>query len=137
MAWGRRNDGGGRGIAWLALLVSLAALFLSWKAYERTGGRLQDLDARVSVGDPEPADWREELDRARERLSRGDLEPEEVARMRESLSRSFRNASEGTRRGWRELDSDLERLQGQLREGSSKAKETLDSAVEKIKRVGD
>ena len=136
MAWEKKRSGGG-GIAWLALLISLAALFLSWKAYERTGGRLKDLDASVSVGEPEPADWREELDRARERLTQGDLEPEEVARMRESLSRSFRDASAGTRRGWRELDSDLERLQGQLREGSSKAKETLDSAVEKIKRVGE
>jgi hypothetical protein len=136
MAWEKKRSGGG-GIAWLALLVSLAALFLSWKAYERTGGRFEDLDARVSVGDPEPADWREELDRARERLAQGDLEPEEVARMRESLARSFRDASESTRRGWRELDSDLERLQGQLRQGSSRAKETLDSAVEKMKRVGD
>ena len=136
MAWEKKSGGGG-GIAWLALLVSLAALFLSWKAYERTGGRLQDLDARVSVGEPEPADWREELERARERLRRGDLEPEEVARMRESLARSFRDASEDTRRGWRELDSDLERLQGQLRQGSSRAKETLDAAVEKMKRVGD
>lgn len=136
MAWGRKSGGGG-GIAWLALLVSLAALFLSWKAYERTGGRLKDLDARVSAVEPGPADWREELERARELLRRGDLEPEEVARMRESLARSFRDASEGTRRGWRELDADLERLQGQLRQGSSRAKETLDSAVEKMKRVGD
>ena len=55
MAWGNRS-GGGRGIAWLALLVSLAALFLSWKAYERTGGRLKDLDAEVAVGEPAPAD---------------------------------------------------------------------------------
>ncbi|HVG09151.1 MAG TPA: hypothetical protein VNM67_15705 [Thermoanaerobaculia bacterium] len=137
MAWEKKSSGGG-GIAWLALLVSLAALFLSWKAYERSGGRLNEvLNTTVSVGEPEPADWREELDRARERLTKGDLEPDEVARMRESLSRSFRDASEGTRRGWRELDSDLERLQGQLREGSSRAKETLDSAVEKMKRVGD
>jgi hypothetical protein len=136
MAWEKKSGGGG-GIAWLALLVSLAALFLSWKAYERTGGRLQDLDASVSVGEPGPADWREELERARERLSRGDLEPEEVARMRESLARSFRDASADARRGWRELDSDLERLQGQLRQGSSRAKETLDSAIEKMKRVGD
>ena len=140
MAWGKKSGGGG-GIAWLALLVSLAALFLSWKAYERTGGRLEDLDARVSVGDPvgdpEPADLREELERARERLTEGDLEPEEVARVRESLARSFRDASADARRGWRELDSDLERLQGQLRQGSSRAKETLDSAVETMKRVGD
>jgi hypothetical protein len=89
------------------------------------------------VGDPEPADWREELERARERLTKGDLEPDEVARMRESLARSFRDASQDARRGWRELDSDLERLQGQLRQGSSRAKETLDQAVEKMKRVGD
>ena len=114
MAWGKQKSGGG-GIAWLALLISLAALFLSWKAYERTGGRLQDFDAKVSVGDPEPADWREELDRARERLTQGDLEPEEVARMRESLSRSFRDASSDARRAWRELDSDLERLQEKMK----------------------
>lgn len=140
MAWGKKSGGGG-GIAWLALLVSLAALFLSWKAYERTGGRLREdfpvLGTEVSVGEPGPADWREELERARERLRRGDLEPEEVARMRESLSRSFRNAGEDARRGWRELDRDLERLQEQLRQGSSRVKETLDSALEKMKRVGD
>ena len=136
MAWGKKSGGGG-GIAWLALLVSLAALFLSWKAYERTGGRLPDLGSEVSVGDPAPADWREELDRVRERLREGDLEPDEVARMRESLSRSFRDASEDARRGWRELDRDLERLQDQLRQGSSRARETLDSALEKIKRVGN
>ena len=33
-------------------------------------------------------------------------------------------------------DADLERLQGELRKGSSKARETLDSALEKMKRVG-
>lgn len=114
MAWGKKSGGGG-GIAWLALLVSLAALFLSWKAYERTGGRLGE-DLTVSVGRPEPADWREELERARERLRQGDLEPDEVARMRESLARSFRDAGEDARRGWRELDRDLERLQARLRE---------------------
>ncbi|MFL6199916.1 MAG: hypothetical protein ACJ76J_12110 [Thermoanaerobaculia bacterium] len=136
MAWEKKSGGGG-GIAWLALLVSLAALFLSWKAYERTGGRIQDLDSEVAVGEPAPADWREELARARERLRRENLEPEDVARMRESLARSFRDANEDVRRGWRELDSDLERLQGELRQKSSRAKETLDSAVEKMKRVGD
>lgn len=136
MAWEKKSGGGG-GIAWLALLVSLAALFLSWKAYERTGGRIQDLDSEVAVGEPAPADWREELTRARERLRRENLEPEDVARMRESLARSFRDANEDVRRGWRELDSDLERLQGELRQKSSRAKETLDSAVEKMKRVGD
>lgn len=114
MSWGKKSSGGG-GIAWLALLVSLAALFLSWKAYERTGGRLGE-EFTVSVGRPEPADWREELERARERLRRENLEPEEVARMRESLARSFRNAGEDARQAWRELDRDLERLQAQLRE---------------------
>src|SRR5262245_45317334 len=98
------KSGGGGGIAWLALLISLVALFLSWKAYERTGGRIRSLDTEVSVGSPEPADWRKELERARERLRREDLEPEDVARMRESLKRSFRDASADARRGWRELD---------------------------------
>lgn len=109
MAWGKKSGGGG-GIAWLALLVSLAALFLSWKAYERTGGRLGE-DLTLSAGRPVPADWREELERAREKLRTGNLEPEEVAEMRKSLARSFRNASEDAKQAWRELDRDLERLQ--------------------------
>lgn len=150
MAWGKKN-GGGRGIAWLALLASLAALFLSWKAYERTGGRLAEdlprLNREVSVGEPAPADWRRELERARERLldSRDDpasgrdlrdLDDTDVARMRESLARSFRDAGGEVRRGWRELDADLERLQGELRQRSSRARETLESALQKMSEVG-
>ena len=141
---------GGGGVAVLALLVSLAALFLSWRAYERSGGRLKEdlsvLDRDVSVGEPVEGDWREELARARERLlgsrekveTREDLRQvqEDIDRMRKDLARSFSNASEEAREEWRELDGDLERLQGQLREGSSKARETLDSALEKMKRVG-
>lgn len=143
-----RNGGGG--VAWLALLLSVAALFLSWKAYERSGGRLKEdlsvFDRDVSVGEPAEGDWREELARARERLTRSrdkveareDLRQvqEDLDRMRKDLARSFRNASEDARQGWQELDRDLERLQGELREGSSKARETLDSALEKMKRVG-
>lgn len=143
-----RNGGGG--VAWLALLLSVAALFFSWKAYERSGGRLKEdlpvLDRDVSVGEPAEGDWREELARARDRLTksrdkveaREDLRQvqEDLDRMRKDLARSFHNAGADAREGWKELDGDLERLQGQLRKGSSKAQETLDSALEKMKRIG-
>lgn len=142
MAWGKKSGGGG-GVAWLALLVALAALFLSWKAYQRSGGSLEDDLAFRSPEVSVEGDWREDLARARERLleRRDEVESEEdlagvqrdVARIRESLERSFRNGGAEAREGWRELDADLERLQDQLKEGSSRALETLDSAVEKMK----
>jgi hypothetical protein len=134
------NRGGG-GVGWLALIVSLAALFLSWKAYERTGGRIGDLkalDTEVSVGDESPPDWRAALDEARETLdkARENLGGDDVARVRERLARSFEHAGEGAKRGWRDLDRDLERLQGQLEKGGSRAKETLDETLDKMKRIG-
>jgi hypothetical protein len=133
------RNGSGCGVAWLALAVSLVALFFSWKAYERSGGRIGDvLDTQVSVGDESPPDWRAALDEARETLdeARENLGGDDVARVRERLARSFRHAGEGAKRGWRDLDSDLERLQGQLEKGSSRAKETLDETLEKMKRIG-
>lgn len=143
MAWGKKSSGSG-GVAWLALLVALAALFLSWKAYERSGGKLEDDLAFVSPeSDRGDGGWRDDLARARERLleRRDDVESEEnlsgvqedVARIRKSLERSFKNGGAEAREGWRELDADLERLQDQLREKSSRAVETLDAAVEKMK----
>ena len=133
------RNGGGGGVAWLALIVSLVALFFSWKAYERSGGRVGDvLDTQVSVGDESPPDWRAALDEARETLddARENLGGDDVARVRERLARSFEHAGEGARRGWRDLDSDLERLQGQLEKGGSRAKETLDETLDKMKRIG-
>jgi hypothetical protein len=126
-------------VAFLALIVSCVALFFSWKAYERTGGRAGDvLNTRVEVGDESPPDWRATLDEARETLdkTRETLDSDDVARVREKLARSFRNAGEGTKRGWRDLDRDLERLQTQAEKGGSRAKETLDAALEKMKRMG-
>lgn len=143
MAWGKRSGGGG-GVAWLALLVSLAALFLSWKAYERTGGELGEL--RVS-GTESGSDWGADLDRARERLleRRGDVESEEdlegvrrdVAEIRENLERLSEDAGSGARERWRSLDAELERLEKQLRQGSSRAVGTMDSAIEKMKRASE
>lgn len=142
MAWGKKSGSGG-GVAWLALLVALAALFLSWKAYERSGGTLKDDLAFLDTETEASGDWRDDLARARERLleRRDEVESEEdlagvqrdVARIRESLERSFKGGGAEAREGWRELDADLERLQDQLRKRSSRALETLDSAVEKMK----
>lgn len=146
------RNGSGCGVAWLALIVSLVALFFSWKAWERSGGTVKDLKilgTDVSVGEESPPDWRSALDDAKEKLaaardkidSEGDLGKvrEDVKRVREDLARSFRKAGDAgdtARRKWKELDSDLERLQGQLEKGGSKAKETLDGALEKMKRMG-
>jgi ElaB/YqjD/DUF883 family membrane-anchored ribosome-binding protein len=155
MAWGKKKSGGGGGVAWLALVVSLAALFLAWRAYERTGGNLDEV-LRIPVGEVRAEGAREEsgeigrqtdLAQARARLlgrrtevaARRNVQQvqEEVAEVRDELQSAFRGAGDQAREGWRELDSDLERLQTQLRDGSSRAVETLDSALDKMRRIGE
>ena len=142
MAWGRQKSGGG-GLALLALIVALLALYVAWSAYRRTGG---DLDGLVRLDRSEaetPSDWRDSLEQARKRLlaRRPDVEGEQdleqvrrdVAEIRESLEKAYRNAGAGAREKWRALDGELERLESQLREGSSRAKETLDSLLDKMR----
>lgn len=150
MAWGKSRGGGGGGcVSWLALAVALAALFLAWSAYRRTGGTfdqvtagVRDLDRSFKVD--ADGDWRAALDKARERLQghRSEVEGErnleqvrrDVEQIRESLSRAFEGTGEVAKSRWRDLDGDLERLQAQLREGGSKALSTLDGALEKMKK---
>lgn len=144
MAWGRKQSGG-NGVAWLALLVALAALILAWGAYQRTGGELRDLWSG-GAHDVNNADWRIDLAAARDRLlshrpevaGERNLQQvrEDVAELRADLERTYEDAGSEAREGWRELDADLERLEGQLKDGSSKALDTLDSALAKL-RVGD
>lgn len=155
MAWGKKKSGGGGGVAWLALIVALAALFLAWRAYERTGGDLDDI-LRMPVGERrEPtgvgeatAAMEEQTDlvQARGRLlarrtevaARRNLEQvqEEVAEIRDELRRAYRDAGGQAREGWRQLDADLQRLESQLRDGGSRAVETLDSALDRMLRLG-
>lgn len=141
MAWGKKKSGG-NGVAWLALLLAIAALLLAWSAYKRTGGELRDLLSDVTpAGAPKGVD----LSEVRARLQRHRPEVagernlqqvrEDVAEIREDLERAYRNADAGAREQWRELDAELERLQAQLKDGSSKAVDTLDSALAKL-RVG-
>lgn len=141
MAWGKKKSGGS-GVAWLALLLAIAALLLAWGAYKRTGGELRDLLSDVTpVGTPKGID----LTEVRDRLQRHRPEVagernlwqvrEDVAEIRADLERTYRNADAGAREQWRELDAELGRLQSQLKEGSSKAVDTLDSALAKL-RVG-
>jgi hypothetical protein len=123
-------------------LVALAALFVAWSAYKRTGGTFGQLTQGVVSGD---TDWQRALDKARESLEerRTDIADQhnleqvrrDVAQIRESLERTFRGtgAAEAKDR-WRGLDGDLRRLDEQLREGGAKARSTLDEILEKMKK---
>lgn len=154
MAWGKKQSGGGRGVAWLALIVAILALFLAWSAYRRTGGDLdsllqdvsEDAGRRVRGAAEEGTDAVErqaELAEARGRLLRRRAEVEadrnlqkvreDVAEVREDLERAYRNAGEGAKARWRDVDAELERLEARLRDGGARALESLDSAVEKIR----
>lgn len=140
MAWGKQKSGG-NGVAWLALLMAIAALLLAWSAYKRTGGELRELWGDVTVGTSEGISLAEVRDRLQRH--RPEVEGErnlqqvrdDVAEIRVDLEHAYRNADAGVREQWREVDADLERLQGQLKDGSSKAVDTLDAALAKL-RVG-
>jgi hypothetical protein len=140
MAWGKKKSGG-NGVAWLALLLAVLALMLAWGAYKRTGGELRDLWGDVTLDTSKGID----LSEVQARLQRRRAEvqgqrnlrqvSEDVAEIRANLERTYRDTGAGARERWRELDAELERLQAQLKDGSSKAVDTLDSALAKL-RVG-
>jgi len=146
--------------AWVALLLAAAALLLAWSAYRRTGGRLQDLlhgggAAPVVVGQPpgpaHDALWRGKreveqraaLTEAEARLLARRTEVEanrdyalarqEVDSVRRDLARAFGDAEAAARARWQAVDDELQRLDAQLREGSSRAVATLDGAVARIR----
>jgi ElaB/YqjD/DUF883 family membrane-anchored ribosome-binding protein len=132
----------------LALLVALAALFVAWSAYKRTGGTVNQLtQGVVKVGDAGNignTDWQGALDKARERLQehRSEVESQrnleqvnrDIAQIRESLERAVHGSGGDAKEKWRGVDGDLDRLQQQLREGGAKAKAALDEVLEKMKR---
>ena len=142
-------------MARLALLVAIVALVLSWAAYRRTGGELKDVMKDVtrgvpafhlgSLGNGGPAglDRQADLAQAEGRLLQHRAEvagdrnlaqvERDVAEVRRRLERSYRNASEVAQGRWRGLDSELNRLEAQLRQGGSKALASLDAAVSKIR----
>jgi septal ring factor EnvC (AmiA/AmiB activator) len=148
MAWGSKKSGCG-GLAWLALLVALVALWIAWSAYRRTGGSFDTLVANPLAApkaelpaEAEEGDWRAALERARERLLNRrdevaqdrDLEAvqRDIAEIRATLERAWHGAG-AAKEKWQDLDAELERLQGQVREKSEKAQATLDGLVQKMK----
>ena len=136
-------------MARLALLVAIVALIFSWAAYRRSGGDLRQVwsDATRGAADfkiGDDADQQADLAQARAKLlgHRAEVAADrnldqvrrDVADVRAGLARSFGEAGAVTKERWRGLDGDLDRLESQLKEGSSKALATLDSALEKIRR---
>jgi hypothetical protein len=153
MAWGKKESGGGC-LARLALLVAILALILAWVAYRRTGGEIGGLfkdltesatvQVRGTVEDGAEAAGRQgDLARARARLLGRKAEVEtdsnlqqvrdDVLRVREDLESAYEGAGAEAERRWRVLDAELGKLEGQLREGSAKAKDTLDGVLDKLR----
>jgi chromosome segregation ATPase len=148
MAWGGKREGGGC-VGWLALLLAGVALLVAWAAYKRTGGEigtvLKDagVQSRGAAGaDSDLAEWQEDLAQARDRLLgrraevAGERNLEQVRRdveqVRASLEQAYHKAG-AAKEQWKDLDSDLQRLEGQLKAGGSKALDTLDQALAKLR----
>jgi hypothetical protein len=137
-------------MARLALLVAIVALVFSWAAYRRAGGELKEIwsDATRGAADfrvGSPDDGTTVLAQAESRLlghraevagdrNLGQVE-RDVAEVRRSLERSYRNASAATREKWQGVDAELNRLEAQLKQGGASAVATLDAAVAKIRSV--
>ncbi|MBW8874523.1 MAG: hypothetical protein JF614_06130 [Acidobacteria bacterium] len=148
MAWGRKREGGGC-VGWLALLLAGLALLVAWAAYKRTGGEvgtvLKDagVQSRGAAGaDSDLAAWQTDLAQARDRLlgrrdevaSDRNLEQvrRDVEQVRTSLEQAYRKAG-AAKEQWKDLDAGLQRLEGQLKEGGSKALATLDQTLAKLR----
>lgn len=136
-------------MGWLALLLAAVALVVAWAAYKRTGGEIGNVlkDAGVQSRGPAGADsdlgeWREDLVQARDRLLgrraevAGDRNLEQVRQdveqVRASLEQAYRKAG-AAKEQWQDLDADLARLEGQLKDGGAKALATLDQALAKLR----
>jgi len=136
-------------VGWLALMLAVLALVVAWAAYKRTGGEvgtvLKDagVESRGAAGaDSDLTEWREDLAQARDRLLgrraevAGDRNLEQVRRdveqVRTSLEQAYHKAG-AAKEQWKDLDADLQRLEGQLKDGGSKALATLDQAISKLR----
>jgi hypothetical protein len=165
MAPASRGAAGVGCVAVLALLVALAALLLAWSAFRRTGGRLDDWlhrpGAAVDDALSRPlAGARDALGRSRRQADReaalakaagvlaeqrAEVETrrdlgtvrQRVEAVRQDLMRAFADAGSAARARWQEIDADLERLDAQLRQGSSRALSTLDGLVERMRNALD
>jgi septal ring factor EnvC (AmiA/AmiB activator) len=122
---------------------------VAWAAYKRTGGEigtvLKDagVQSRGAAGaDSDLVEWREDLAQARDRLLgrraevAGDRNLDQVRRdveqVRASLEQAYHKAG-AAKEQWKDLDADLQRLEGQLKDGGSKALASLDSAISKLR----
>lgn len=131
-------------LGWIAVVLSVLALFLAWSAYNRTG-----TDVRTQVmrtGEQAYDASREGLDslQAQVRLQelRADLASgvelenaeETVATVRQDLARAYQNSTEVTQEQWQEVQRDLDQLEDQLRNGSADALQTVEGLIERTQR---
>ena len=141
-----QNRSGGC-LSWVALGVALLALLVGWTALRRTGGSLADVWRRADSKVESRLDDAERqadllgaktrlLGRRAEVAGNRNLEQvrREVAEVRESLRRAYRDASAEAKTEWRRLDRDLAGLEDDLREGGAEAVSALNRAIARIER---
>jgi short-subunit dehydrogenase involved in D-alanine esterification of teichoic acids len=135
-------------VAWIALLVSLAAIGVAWLAYNRTGVNLTgDIQTSLEENTREfRAETRLALAKAEARARllalRADLAArrnwdqaaQEVSEIRGNLNEAYRNAEMETSEEFRGMDTNLEGLERNIRNESAESLEGLQGLIENLQQ---
>ncbi len=133
------------GVAWTALIFSLAALLLGFAAYDRTGG---NVDERIRSGFTEvrqEADLRiarfeaaYELSSIQARVLTGQSYPEfetDVERVRGRLRDAYTAAKLEGSEEWRGADQTFDALIRDFKEGENALREELQKLIEDLRKA--
>lgn len=127
----------------VALVIAVIALAVSWSAYNKVGNTIstkaewavkEDIDELQR--DIAIAQARTELLTLRSEIAAEEFSEDlaqEVDDIRMSLAVAFAGAGMTVQEGWQEVDSDLEQLAYQIREGSADSLETLNDAIRNLR----
>lgn len=131
---------------WIAIGIAIIALILSILAFANTKNQTplypqnefeafreetREFQQKVTLEEA-----RKRLEEVRRDIAQGvnaEQIQKELADIREDLRANFQNAGEQAQTAWQNLDTELEKIEDQLREGSINLLNTLDMFLEKLK----
>lgn len=129
---------------WLSLALAAVALVIAILAYNRAGQDISSVIAEETAESVENvqqlaalAEAQVELAAIRARIIAGEFGEDlaqEVAQTRRNLAQAYENASDEVQAEWQELDTELEILEEQVRNGSAEALGTANNLLENVRQ---